>query len=153
MLRGMENCRVVQQRVFGYKDRKQPTAEFNLVCNNEINGFIELRRSRIFGKAIWAVDGITIEPHLYRKGYGTALYTAAAKFACRKRSRLASVARQDPAHSYDFWVKQERKGRATRVHRPWMGSTPREARMFDVFMLNACGPNIDLSGYPSGGRR
>ena len=134
-------------------------ATFNLMCKGVLGrtntyvpgsglwgltGYIEIAPRRLFlpglskPKSVWIVENIGVEPEYRRKGYATALYAAAAKFACKKRSRLASTRRTSGAYSNDFWAKQARKGRATFY--------PRPTYLWDAFILNECGPDIDLSG-------
>jgi GNAT superfamily N-acetyltransferase len=140
------------------------TARFEVVCDGDKVGFIKIARRKLLGRSVWNVQSIRVVPAAQRKGYATMLYTAAAAFACKKRSRLASSVREVGAHSLDFWLKQERKGRATRFRRPrlyeWNRSTTNytdvqkansrsvEADIYDAFILNECGPRIDLSGVP-----
>lgn len=143
-----KQCEILQVDTGG-----KNTARFNIVCNGAVGGSIKISKHVLKGRYVWNVEDIQVDSKLQRRGYATALYTAAAKFACKKRGRLASLSRNFGAHSHDFWLKQERKGRATRTPRPKEyiqdpihRYREHSADMYDAFVLNECGPEIDLSG-------
>jgi GNAT superfamily N-acetyltransferase len=138
-------------------DTGSNSAWFNLICDGSREGYIGTTKgeklSKRMRRSVWVVRNLEVKEDSRRKGHATALYAAAAAHACSKRGRLASTERLSGAHSNDFWEKQERKGRATRIrgagekiwHGPYSGG---EWRKSDAFVLDVCGPNIDLSGLP-----
>ena len=135
-------------------------ARFDIVCNGRVGGYIKLTKTKLRGKVVWNVEDIQVDSELRRGGYGTALYTAAANFACKKRSRLASLTRNVGAHSHAFWLKQEQKGRARRIKRPteyiqdpMHRYRAHSADIYDAFVLTECGPVIDLRGVAVAKRR
>lgn len=132
-----ESCEIQKREHGDYVD-------FSLYCDSNADsdserGILSLMKMKIKGRVFWGVDGIYIDETHRRKRYGTKLYEAAAAFACSKGSSLASFSREVGAFSNDFWLKQERKGRASRI--PLRGSD-------DAFVLHACtgSPFVDLSG-------
>jgi len=139
-------CKIVEE-YFGSKN----AAWFSLVCDGSREGYIRTRKTKLGRRSVWVIGDLEVKEGSRRKGYATSLYTAAAAHACSKRGRLASTERLVGAFSNDFWEKQERKGRATRIRgageKIWNGSNwDGEWRKSDAFVLNVCGPNIDLSG-------
>ena len=71
-----------------------------------------------------------------RKGYATRLYEQAAKDACAAGQRLISTTRLASSHSNDFWAKQRKKKRATKI-----GYVNGQ----DALAIT-CGKEADLSG-------
>jgi GNAT superfamily N-acetyltransferase len=136
------NCKIRQVELW----READTARYELDCGMDGGavGIIGIAKDSIRGfgrKPVWGVQFIEVRPHEKRKGYATRLYAAAAAHACEDGSRLVSYERIPGAYSTDFWNKQEKKGRAERI--PGVGEQGE-----DGFILNVCGPNIDLSGLP-----
>jgi GNAT superfamily N-acetyltransferase len=74
-------------------------------------GFIRATRKKLRNRIVYYVTNIWVNTNQRRKGVATSLYEAAAKEACLRRSRLASMARNPGAFSHDFWEKQHSKGR------------------------------------------
>jgi len=132
------------------------SAWFDLFCDGSHEGYIRTRKTKLGRRSVWVVGGLEVNKDRQRKGHATSLYAAAAAHACSKRGRLASTERLSGAFSNDFWEKQERKGRATRIrgagekiwHGTPLGVTGSGWRKSDAFVLDVCGPNIDLSGLP-----
>lgn len=91
--------------------------EFMAVCDQAHRGSIKAFKTKAGGKTVYTVRDIYVDAKSRRQRLGTRLYEAAAREACRRRSRLASTGRLDNAFSHDFWAKQERKGRAKRINR------------------------------------
>ena len=99
---------------------------FNALCSttegNVRCGRIEVTRIRakVDGRVAYQVTNVHVDDAHRRQGIATKLYEAAAREACRRRGRLASTDRNPGAYSHDFWAKQERKGRATRVRKNYV---------------------------------
>lgn len=127
--------------------------EFEITCAKRRAGVIQACQTKHRRRVVYSVTDVHVHPDFRRKGIATALYEAAAQEACRRRSRLASTARNMWAHSYAFWLKQVQKGRAQRYAKrpPWPRTPATEksssdwATMRDVFILD-CDKASDLSG-------
>jgi GNAT superfamily N-acetyltransferase len=146
-LSGAPGCTVEEQDT-GAKN----SLRFDAFCKGAEAGSIRVHkaRSKIKGKTVWTVDNVNVGYSFRRQGVATKLYEAAAQAVCRRRGSLASIERDYGAHSMDFWLKQEAKGRARRVPRPREYSkTSRDrygaADMYDAFILD-CAEASDLSG-------
>lgn len=137
--------------------------QFQLDCQNlpwnaplPYAGMIRACRYRRRNRTVYGVTRLFVEPNLRRKGFATALYERAAYEACRRRGRLASVARQRDSNSYDFWVKQFLKGRADRFPMKPKQTLLSERydkaywqQTQDLFVLKNCNEPIDLRGLPT----
>lgn len=115
-------------------------------------GMIKACRHKRRGRVVYNVERLFVQESMQRRGFATALYERAAQEACKRRGRLASLARQRGSHSFDFWQKQLQKGRAEYhplpVHPNMISPTyDREywRRSQDVFILKNCDQPIDLS--------
>lgn len=146
-LSGMPGCTVEEQDT-----GTENSLRFDAFCKGAEAGSIRVHkaRSKIKGKTVWTVDNVNVGYSFRRQGVATKLYEAAAQAVCRRRGSLASIERDYGAHSMDFWLKQEAKGRARRVPRPREYSkTGRDhygaADMYDAFILD-CAEASDLSG-------
>jgi soluble lytic murein transglycosylase-like protein len=129
-------CKITQQVPNASK------ASFQLICDQELVGFIDLEAVKFQGHRAWNVEGVFVDPSRQRQGHATRLYEKAADFACSKHEPLVSTNRSDLAHSNDFWTKQEKKGRAQIVR-----GAGRYDR--DAYVLTSCpapGQHSDLSG-------
>lgn len=90
---------------------------FDALRHGKTVGFIiaTRRRGRLAGRVVYTVSTVYVEEPYRRLRVATRLYEAAAREACRRRSRLASTERHRDSYSNDFWRKQVNEGRATRV--------------------------------------
>lgn len=101
-------------------------------------GRIEINRTDTprFGLRSGQVYSLGVKPSAQRRGVGTTLYTAAARFTC-EHWRVPLVSDSGRSREADaFWKKQEAKGRAERVLLP-------EGR--DAYRLK-CPPPESLDG-------
>jgi GNAT superfamily N-acetyltransferase len=102
-------------------------------------GYIKVHKARkkVKGRTVWTPQNVHVEADMRRKRVATKLYEAAAQEVCKRRGSLASLERNAGAHSLDFWLKQEHKGRAERVRRPReYGSATNGPDMYDAFILD-----------------
>jgi GNAT superfamily N-acetyltransferase len=134
-----------------FRPQKSSTLGTIVVCKHK-------RRRRV----VYGVQSLFVQPDLRRRGLATALYEAAAAEACRRRGRLASIARAAESGSYAFWQKQAMKGRADH-YRWWRVKGQREyidpeivgdimnplslSPLYDLFILKDCPAPTDLSGF------
>lgn len=93
---------------------------------------------------MYSVDRVDVFEPFRRHGVATKLYEAAAREACTRRARLASLERNPDAHSTAFWKKQVAKGRA--IEKPIRGA---DADRYTRYVLKSCDGDIDLSGLRS----
>lgn len=149
-----KGCRLVEEDT-GTKNQ----AAFHITCEDVRSAMggdkiariqIHKKKQKILGKTVYTVSGVVVDEAFQRRGLATVLYEAAAVEACRRKARLASTERNFEARSLDFWLKQERKGRAIRVsqrHLYKLTDPGKAPGMYDAFMLRDCEEPIDLSGF------
>lgn len=133
------DCRIVK------RETPDDCFEFRLECPlrtrlpEEPVGVIKACGTGPAHNTLYNVEWVYVQPQLRQNNFATLLYEAAAKEACRRAGRLASFQRDPISNSNAFWVKQERKGRASR--HPVRDGSNRS----DVFILK-CSDQMDLRG-------
>lgn len=127
---------VLEEKPMGAKNAFQYEAKIDGVTVGRL--LATKARTKVKGRVVYAITEVYVTKGARRQGVATALYEVAAKEACRRRSRIASVQRRTGAFSNEFWEKQAAKGRAE-VHKMRAYADP-------VFVLRDCPPPRSLRG-------